>query len=106
VRGIFAGWLIALLTWIMSGIKTGEIPLIFILTYIVGISGFPHVVFGSTESFFLVSLGVITWKRALIGYLLPAFLGNTLGGVGFVAIVNHAQVVSGSGHAKARRKNQ
>ncbi|MGE5361189.1 MAG: hypothetical protein ACM3NQ_19400 [Bacteroidales bacterium] len=31
-----------------------------------------------------------------VGYLLPTFLGNTIGGVSLVAAVNHAQVVAGT----------
>jgi formate/nitrite transporter FocA (FNT family) len=37
------------------------------------------------------------------GYMLPTLLGNCLGGVSLVAVLNHAQVVAGE---RARRHSQ
>jgi formate/nitrite transporter FocA (FNT family) len=36
--------------------------------------------------------GAIRWDQYLLGFLLPAFIGNSIGGVVFVALLNHAQV--------------
>jgi formate/nitrite transporter FocA (FNT family) len=33
---------------------------------------------------------------AVGGYLVPPFLGNVVGGVPFVAVLNHAQVATGT----------
>lgn len=98
VRGIVAGWMIALLTWVHGGMKTGEIAAIYLITYFVGIGNFPHIVVGSTETVYAATMGEISWFHGLLGFLLPTLIGNVLGGVGLVAVLNHAQVVAGSGH--------
>ncbi|HVW87234.1 MAG TPA: formate/nitrite transporter family protein [Bryobacteraceae bacterium] len=95
LRGIFAGWLIAMLVWMRAALDTGQIPLIVIMTYFVALGGFTHIIAGSIEALFLVMTGVIPWVAYLSGYLLPTLVGNTLGGVSLVAVLNHAQVVAG-----------
>ena len=96
LRGIFAGWLIAMLVWMRAAIDNGQIPLIVIVTYLVALGGFTHIIAGSIEVLFLVMTGAIPWFRYLTEYMLPVLLGNTLGGVSLVAVVNHAQVVAGA----------
>lgn len=36
--------------------------------------------------------GAVTWSNYAFGFLLPSLIGNVLGGVGLVALINHAQV--------------
>jgi formate-nitrite transporter family protein len=62
MRAIFAGWLIALMVWLLPGAESSRIAIIIIITYLVGISGFNHVIAGSTTMFFLIATKVITWK--------------------------------------------
>ncbi len=96
LRGIFAGWLIALMVWMLAAARTGQIAIILILTYTVGIGDFTHVVAGSVEALFLVWAGKLSWWLYLGGYFVPALIGNVIGGVSLVAALNHAQVVAGS----------
>jgi formate/nitrite transporter FocA (FNT family) len=95
LRGIFAGWLIALLVWMRAAIDTGQIPLIVIMTYTVALGSFTHIIAGSIEALFLVMTGAVAWESYITHYMLPVLLGNTIGGVSLVAVVNHAQVVAG-----------
>lgn len=95
LRGIFAGWLIALVVWMLAATDTGRIAIILILTYVVGLANLTHVVVGSVEILFLVMIGLKTWVSFLTGYMLPTLLGNILGGVALVSALNHAQVVAG-----------
>jgi formate/nitrite transporter FocA (FNT family) len=95
LRGIFAGWLIAMLVWMRAAIDNGQIPLIVIMTYMVALGGFTHIIAGSIEALFLVMTGAVSWLAYLTGYMLPTLLGNTLGGVSLVAVLNHAQVMAG-----------
>ena len=44
------------------------------------------------EGAFAAFHGAVGWEAYLIGFLLPAFIGNSIGGVVFVALLNHAQV--------------
>ena len=96
LHGIFAGWLIALLVWILGAVKSEGVAIIIILTYIVGLGGFSHVIAGSVEALFLMWAGQIGWWDAISGLTLPALIGNTIGGVSLVAALNHAQVKAGA----------
>ncbi len=96
LRGIFAGWLIALVVWMLASIDTGRIAVIVIITYLVGLAGLTHIVAGAVEVLFLVMIGAKSWAAVAGGYLLPTLLGNIIGGVSLTAAVNHAQVVAGN----------
>jgi len=95
VKGIFAGWLIASMVWMLAGVRSGHIAIIFLATYPVGLGGLTHIIAGSIDALFLVWMGELNWFRFASGYALPALIGNVLGGVSLVAAVNHAQVVAG-----------
>lgn len=46
VRAIFAGWLIALMVWLLPAAESARVSIIIILTYIIGLGGFNHVIAG------------------------------------------------------------
>ncbi|MDQ2818451.1 MAG: formate/nitrite transporter family protein [Candidatus Eremiobacteraeota bacterium] len=93
VRGVFAGWLIALLVWLLPNAQQARTLVIFLITYVVGVCGLSHVIAGSLEVLAAVFAGAVTWQHYLAGFLLPVLLGNVVGGVALVAGLNHAQVV-------------
>lgn len=95
LRGIFAGWLIALMVWMLPGSKGAQFAVIVVMTYLVGVGGLAHVIAGSTDAAYLVARGMATWGDYAGGFVIPTFIGNTLGGVTLVAALNHAQVVGG-----------
>jgi len=95
LRGIFAGWLIAMLVWMRAATDSGHIPLIVLMTYLVALGGFTHIIAGSIDVLFLVLTGVMPWTHWLAYYMLPTLCGNTIGGVSLVAGLNHAQVFAG-----------
>ena len=96
LRGIFAGWLIAMMVWMLAALDTGRITVIIILTYTVAIAGLTHIIAGAVEVLFLVMIGVKSWGAVAWGYLLPTLIGNIIGGVSLTAAINHAQVVAGT----------
>jgi formate-nitrite transporter family protein len=100
LRGIFAGWLIAMVVWMLAATDSGRIAVIVILTYVVGLAGFTHIIAGSIEVLFLVMVGAKSWAAAAWGYMLPTLIGNSIGGVSLTAALNHAQVVAGMGPKK------
>jgi formate-nitrite transporter family protein len=95
LRGIFAGWLIAMVVWMLAAIDTGRIAVIIILTYIVGLASLTHIIAGAVEVLFLPMVGAKSWLAVAWGYMVPTLIGNILGGVSLTAALNHAQVVAG-----------
>ena len=96
LRGLFAGWLIALMVWMIPAAEASHVLVIFVMTWIVGVAGMAHIIAGSTEVLYLVATGAIGFVTYLADYMIPTLIGNTLGGVSLVAALNHAQVASGS----------
>lgn len=103
LRGIFAGWLIAMVVWMLAAIDTGRIGVIVILTYVVGLAGLTHIIAGSVEVLFLVMVGAKSWGAIAFGYMLPTLIGNSIGGVSLTAAINHAQVVAGMENHKKEK---
>lgn len=91
--GIPAGFLIAALVWILPRMDSaGEVLMIVIVTYVIGLGDMSHVVAGSTELFVLVASGELEITSAVMGAILPALAGNVLGGTGIFAALTYAQV--------------
>jgi len=91
--GAPAGFLIAALVWSLPNAEGGgEFWLILIVTYMIGLGGLSHVVAGSTELFVLVLAGELGPGRAVLGGVLPALVGNVIGGTGLFAALAYAQV--------------
>ena len=98
LRGVFAGWLIALMAWLIpASSRTSEVAIIVALAYVVGLAGLPHIIAGSVEVLYTISTGETSWGAYLGHYMLPTLIGNTIGGVTLVAWLNHAQVANDSG---------
>jgi formate/nitrite transporter FocA (FNT family) len=95
VRSILAGWLIALMVWVLPFAESARFWVIIALSYLVGLGHFGHVVAGSVQIFFMAVAGEVSWLNVIVHYLIPTLIGNILGGVALVAAINHAQVTSG-----------
>ncbi|MGE5564391.1 MAG: formate/nitrite transporter family protein [Bacillota bacterium] len=92
VKGIFAGWLIALMVWLMPAASTAKFVVIVAITWLIAVAHFSHVIAGAVEGGLAAMRGAIGWGDYLLGFIVPAFIGNSIGGVVFVALLNHAQV--------------
>jgi formate/nitrite transporter FocA (FNT family) len=95
LRGVIAGWLIALMVWLLPFAETARVWTIIIITYVVGIGQLAHVIAGSIETMFLVASSQQSAWAYASGYLAPSLAGNIVGGVTLVAALAHAQVVGG-----------
>ncbi len=95
LRGIYAGWLIALMVWLLPFAESARVWVIVILTYIVGVGQFSHVIAGSVETIYIVASGEQSVWNYIGGFLIPALIGNVIGGVSLVAAIAHAQYVAG-----------
>jgi len=98
LHAVYAGWLIALMVWMLPGAESSTLAVIVIMTYLVGLGGFAHVIAGASEVFYAGVRGEASWGRILGGFLLPTLVGNTVGGITMVAALNHAQATSGEEH--------
>jgi len=94
VRGIASGWLIALMVWMLPGADTSRPFIVLLITYFVGLGSFSHVIAGSVETLYLVAVGDLSWGHYALGFLLPVFVGNVIGGTSLVALLNYGQVVA------------
>lgn len=104
LRGILAGWLIAMVVWMLAATDSARLPIIVILTYVVGLAGLTHIVVGSEEVLFLVMTGSKSWWSFISSYATPTLIGNIIGGVSLVSALNHAQVIAGHAQARTGRK--
>jgi formate/nitrite transporter FocA (FNT family) len=95
LHAVYAGWLIALMVWMLPASKSQEFWVVVFVSYLVGLGGFAHVIAGATEVFYAGFRGLESWGAVLFRYLLPTLVGNVLGGVTIVAALNHAQATSG-----------
>lgn len=91
-QAVFAGWLIALMVWLLPAAEASQFWVIILITSLVGLAEFPHSIAGSVEVLYLVMTGAATWTQYFGQFLAPTLLGNIIGGVSLVAALNHAQV--------------
>jgi formate/nitrite transporter FocA (FNT family) len=95
LRGIFAGWLIATVVWLMPAAGSMRLWVIVILTYVVGLANLSHIIAGSVETLFLVTTGRLGWSAWITTFMVPTLLGNAIGGVALVSALNYGQVAAG-----------
>ena len=89
-----SGWLIGLMVWLLPPAGSSRPLIIILLTYVIALCDFPHVVAGSVEATFLVASGHASISDYLGQFLLPVFLGNTIGGTALAAVLNHAPIAN------------
>jgi formate/nitrite transporter FocA (FNT family) len=96
LKGVFAGWLIAMMVWMLPASESARFFVVIVMTYLVALGGFAHVVAGAVEVFYAVLAGAATWGE-FFGWMLPTLAGNILGGTTLVAALGHAQVAGEAG---------
>jgi formate/nitrite transporter FocA (FNT family) len=94
VKGIFGGWMIALMVWLMPSAEVSRIWVIGLITYVLALSELTHIIAGSLDGLFAVLEGRATIGTFASTFFLPVLAGNTIGGIVFVAALNHAQVAA------------
>jgi len=92
VRAIFAGWLIALMVWLLPSARSARLLTILLVTFTVGISRLSHIIAGSVEAVYAVMIGAASLADYFTVFFLPTLLGNVIGGVSLVALVNHGSI--------------
>ena len=95
VKAIFGGWMIALMVWLMPSAHHARIWVILIITWCLAAAELTHIIAGSLDVMFAVMSGAVSWGTFVTRFAVPVLLGNSIGGIVFVAALNHAQVVHG-----------
>ena len=95
-KAVFAGWLIALMAWLIGSTRSTGTQIVFVWLTTAPISafGFRHSVAGSVEAFYRAFSNNAGWGQMIGGFVVPALIGNIIGGVIFVALLNHGQVAA------------
>jgi formate/nitrite transporter FocA (FNT family) len=92
-KGIIGGWLIALVAWMVTASHwtIAQIAVTWLLTFVVGAGHFSHCIASSAEIIAAVMSGHLHFSN-YFQWLLPATLGNIIGGVAIVSLLNYGQV--------------
>lgn len=80
--------------------------MIVTLTYIIAVADLTHIVAGSAEVSYAAMVGALDWRAYILDFMTPTLIGNLLGGVSLVTLLNHAQVQASCEnglHAHGRR---
>ncbi len=93
-KGILAGWIIAMMIWMIPAIEQSRLAIIVICTYLIAIGGFTHIIVGSAEAMYMVFAGETSFADAVLHFGLPTLAGNVIGGSLIFALISHAQVRS------------
>lgn len=78
--GIGAGWLIASLVWMMPNAESAKLFLIVLITWLISLAGFSHVIAGTCEAVLLMLTDHLGVVEGVFGFILPALIGNIIGG--------------------------
>jgi formate-nitrite transporter family protein len=107
-RAIFGGWLVALMAWLVSSTRStgAQVVYIWITTAPIAAFGFRHSIAGAVESCYLAISGAATWSAMIGGFLVPAIIGNVVGGVVLVAMLNHGQVTADEGDSQKTESHE
>src|SRR3954447_25227427 len=88
-----AGFLIAAMVWLMPSAETSRFHVVMLVTYIIAIGGFSHIVVGSFEAFMLLVNGEIGLGTMLAHFTIPVLIGHVVGGTALFALLPYAQVM-------------
>jgi formate/nitrite transporter FocA (FNT family) len=93
LKAVLAGWLIALMVWILPSAQSARLLTILLITWVVALAQLSHIVAGSTEAAFGVLSGFASLGDYFGYFVAPTLLGNIIGGVALVSLLNHGSVV-------------
>lgn len=94
--GVIGGWMIALVAWLVTASHwtIGQLAVIWLLTFVVGIGHFAHCIASTGEIMSSVFAGAVPFSR-YVQWLALATAGNICGGVTIVTVLNFGQVKAG-----------
>lgn len=95
-KGVFAGIIVAGVVWIDFSVKDSisRIILVYVAFLSIPLGNLYHVVVSTTEMFYLIMATDVSILSTIISFPLPVLIGNTVGGVIFVTLINYFQTPS------------
>ncbi|QGW76371.1 hypothetical protein GPJ81_06640 [Pseudomonas alkylphenolica] len=96
-KGIISGWMIATMVWMIPSMEHAKIWIILMITYLMALGDFTHIVVGSVEVSYLAWAGEVSWQVFWLDFAAPTLVGNIIGGSFIFALISHAQIRSDSG---------
>ncbi|MFC7134675.1 MULTISPECIES: formate/nitrite transporter family protein [Salinibaculum] len=92
-KAAFAGLIVAGVVWVEYAARDtiSRLVVVYLAFLSIPIGGLFHVVVSYTEMVYLVLLGDLSLLVGMVEFVLPVLVGNTLGGVVLVTVVNYFQ---------------
>jgi formate/nitrite transporter FocA (FNT family) len=87
-----SGFLIASMVWILAGVEGSKLGIIVLMTYLIALGNFDHVVAGSVEASYLVLEGSESLGQAVTTFFLPTLAGNVVGGTVIFTLLSYGQI--------------
>ncbi|MDT3434778.1 formate/nitrite transporter family protein [Haloarcula sp. 1CSR25-25] len=90
-KAVFAGLIVAGVVWVDYSLRDSisRLVLIYIAFLAIPFGNLYHVVVSATEMFYLVFIGELALSVGLWQFVLPVLVGNSVGGVVLVTVVNY-----------------
>ncbi|SDW22929.1 formate/nitrite transporter family protein [Pseudomonas sp. NFACC08-1] len=101
-KGIISGWMIATMVWMIPSMESAKMWIITLITYLMALGDFTHIVVGSAEVSYLVFAGQLSWEDFWMVFAGPTLAGNIIGGSFIFALISHAQIRSEVGPPKGK----
>lgn len=100
VGALLAGWLMGLLSWLLTsaGDTISRIAIIVVTTFLIGFFHLPHCVAGNIEVLAGIFAGAPISYTAWAQFLAITTVGNAVGGVVFVSLIKYSHVKRGRPH--------
>lgn len=92
-KGIASGFLIAAMVWLIPNAEAAQFHVVTLMTYLIALGGFTHVVAGSVEAFLLLVNAQLGLWHMIAGFTAPVLLGNIVGGTALFAVISYAQIM-------------
>lgn len=92
-KAVIAGWIVAAMVWLVHSARDtiSKIFFVFTLMYFIGVAELYHIITSSVEVFFLAyRVEDVNFLEIVPEFVLPVLLGNMIGGIIFVAVLNYA----------------
>lgn len=92
LQAIPAGFMVAAIVWMLPNSRGFELWMILFMAYLIGIGKFVHIIVGSSEAFLLLIAGHAAAFDVFAKFLVPAFIGNVVGGTLLFSLLAYGQV--------------